>query len=189
MQRSAKLWALPSSISISDISKIYYETNPKSSSLSVYTTRCLHSNQVRCSMVCDILYSRGRQLAARGPHVASHSVFSGPWKHSGKIIKSEISSELFTVNVSVQANWSTISQPEVVKFVYVAQRFHCNNMFNLSCLSYNLKPHNLVIAMNLLRGAACLLRIPQFTTCNLQHLSYQFTYHNKLQNIIGNGCI
>jgi len=136
-----------------------------------------------------IVYARGGQLAARGPHVARHSVFSGPWKHSGKIIKSEISSELFTVNVSVQANWSTISQPEVVKFVYVAQRFHCNNMFNLSCLSYNLKPHNLVIAMNLLRGAACLLRIPQFTTCNLQHLSYQFTYHNKLQNIIGNGCI
>ena len=74
MQRSAKLWALPSSISISDISKIYYETNPKSSSLSVYTTRCLHSNQVRCSMVCDILYSRGRQLAARGPHVARGSI-------------------------------------------------------------------------------------------------------------------
>jgi len=25
----------------------------------------------------------GRQLAARGPHAAYHSVFSGRWKHSG----------------------------------------------------------------------------------------------------------
>jgi len=31
---------------------------------------------------------RGGQLAARGSHVASQSVFSGPWKHSGKIFKS-----------------------------------------------------------------------------------------------------
>jgi len=38
------------------------------------------------------LQNRGGQLAARGPHVARHSVFSGPRKHSGKIIKSEISS-------------------------------------------------------------------------------------------------
>jgi len=30
------------------------------------------------------------QLQARGPHVARHSVFSGPRKHSGKIFKSEI---------------------------------------------------------------------------------------------------
>jgi len=43
--------------------------------------------------------------------------------------------------------------------------------------------------MNLLLGAACLLRIPQFTTCNLQHLSYPFKYHNTLQNMIGNVCI
>jgi len=35
-----------------------------------------------------IIYNRGGQLAAR------HSDFSGPWKHSGKIIKSEISSNL-----------------------------------------------------------------------------------------------
>jgi len=30
------------------------------------------------------------QLQASGPHVARHSVFSGPRKHSGKIVKSEI---------------------------------------------------------------------------------------------------
>jgi len=41
-----------------------------------------------------IIYNRGGQLATRGPHVARHSDFSGPWKHSGKIIKSEISSNL-----------------------------------------------------------------------------------------------
>ena len=31
-----------------------------------------------------MLKCRGRQIAARGPNVASHSVFSGPQKHSGK---------------------------------------------------------------------------------------------------------
>jgi len=31
---------------------------------------------------------------ARGPHVARRSVFSGPWKHSEKIFKSKISSNL-----------------------------------------------------------------------------------------------
>ena len=30
------------------------------------------------------------QLQARGPHVARHSVSSGPWKHSGKTFRSEI---------------------------------------------------------------------------------------------------
>jgi len=30
------------------------------------------------------LQRRGGQLAPRGPHVARHSVFSGPRKHSGK---------------------------------------------------------------------------------------------------------
>jgi len=39
-----------------------------------------------------MLYTRGGQLAARGPRVAHHSVFSGPWKHSEKITKSVISS-------------------------------------------------------------------------------------------------
>jgi len=41
-----------------------------------------------------ILYGSGGQLAARGPHVAHHSIFSGLRRHSGKIIKSEISSNL-----------------------------------------------------------------------------------------------
>jgi len=46
----------------------------------------------------DLLFQmtclRGGQLAARGPHVARHRVFSGPRKHSGKTIKSEISTNL-----------------------------------------------------------------------------------------------
>jgi len=37
-----------------------------------------------------ILYARGRQIAARGSNVARHSVFSGPWNHSGNMFKSEI---------------------------------------------------------------------------------------------------
>jgi len=41
-----------------------------------------------------IVYSRGGQLAARGPHVARHIVFSGPREHSEKILKSAISSSL-----------------------------------------------------------------------------------------------
>jgi len=51
--------------------------------------------------------------------------------------------EFITVNVSVQANlnrdlilfyYSSISQPEIARFVCGAQRFQCNDMFNLSCL-------------------------------------------------------
>ena len=38
--------------------------------------------------------SGGGQLAARGPHLASHSVVSGPRKYSGKILKCEYSSNL-----------------------------------------------------------------------------------------------
>ena len=41
-----------------------------------------------------VIYSRGGQLAARGPHVARRSVFSGPRKHSEKIFKLKISSNL-----------------------------------------------------------------------------------------------
>jgi len=49
--------------------------------------------------------SRGGQLATRGPHVARHSVFNDPQKHSGKIFKSEISSNCHsTANVSAEAN-------------------------------------------------------------------------------------
>ena len=36
----------------------------------------------------------GGQLAALGPHVASHIIFNGPRKHSEKFFKSEISSNL-----------------------------------------------------------------------------------------------
>jgi len=39
-------------------------------------------------------HDKGGQIAARGPHVARHSVFSGPRKRSGKIFKSEISFNL-----------------------------------------------------------------------------------------------
>jgi len=39
--------------------------------------------------------TRGGQLAARGPHVARHSAFSGLRKHSEKILKSAVSSSLF----------------------------------------------------------------------------------------------
>ena len=39
-----------------------------------------------------IAYVRGGQFAACGPHVARHSVFSGPQKHPGEMIKPEISS-------------------------------------------------------------------------------------------------
>ena len=42
----------------------------------------------------QILYSRGGQLAARGPHVTHRSVFSGPRTHSEKIFKSKIFSNL-----------------------------------------------------------------------------------------------
>jgi len=35
--------------------------------------------------------SKGRQLASNRPHVACHSVFSGPRKHSWNIFKSELS--------------------------------------------------------------------------------------------------
>jgi len=37
----------------------------------------------------SINYGRGGQLAARGPHVARHSIFSGPRKHSGNIFRCE----------------------------------------------------------------------------------------------------
>jgi len=39
-----------------------------------------------------LLYGRGGQVAARGQHVTRYSVFIGPRKDSGRIIKSEISS-------------------------------------------------------------------------------------------------
>ena len=37
-------------------------------------------------------YIQINKFASRGPHVAHHSVYSCPQKHSGKIIKSEVSS-------------------------------------------------------------------------------------------------
>jgi len=42
----------------------------------------------------SIPYARGGQLAARGPHVARHIVFSGLRELSEKILKSEIPSSL-----------------------------------------------------------------------------------------------
>jgi len=42
----------------------------------------------------NIIYSRGRQIAAHRPNVARHSIFSGMRKHSGNIFNSEISSNL-----------------------------------------------------------------------------------------------
>jgi len=41
-----------------------------------------------------IVYSRSGQLAARGPNVARHIVFSISRKHSGKIFKPNIFSSL-----------------------------------------------------------------------------------------------
>jgi len=45
-------------------------------------------------IISTLVYIRGGQLAAHGPHVARHIVFSGPQEHSEKILKSEISSSL-----------------------------------------------------------------------------------------------
>ena len=46
-------------------------------------------------------YARGGQIAARGPTLARHGVFSGPQKHS-EIFKSESSSN-FSVIISAEA--------------------------------------------------------------------------------------
>ena len=46
------------------------------------------------SIICQsvVVCIRGGQLAARGPHMVRHSFFSDLRKHSGKVIKSGISS-------------------------------------------------------------------------------------------------
>ena len=41
-----------------------------------------------------MIYIRRGQLVARGLHVARHSIFSGPRKHSEEILKLKISSSL-----------------------------------------------------------------------------------------------
>jgi len=53
---------------------------------------CLHPSWQEYKYIfrCCIEYISIVQLQARGPHVALHSVFSGPRKHSGNIFKSEI---------------------------------------------------------------------------------------------------
>jgi len=52
------------------------------------------------------IYAGVVQLQARGPHVARHSVFSGPRMHSGKIFKTEIcwkawSTQYQQINLSI----------------------------------------------------------------------------------------
>jgi len=47
-----------------------------------------------------MLYTRGGQLAARGPHVACQSIFSGPQKHlkhSRKLFKPDIFWKMYMV--------------------------------------------------------------------------------------------
>jgi len=46
---------------------------------------------------------RGVQIAAHGPNVARHSVFSGPWKPSRKFSNLKYS-PTYTVNVSAESN-------------------------------------------------------------------------------------
>jgi len=48
---------------------------------------CVHFYE---NMLHHIVLTSGVQLQARGPHLARHSDFSGPRKHSGKIFKAHI---------------------------------------------------------------------------------------------------
>jgi len=50
--------------------------------------------KARLAFLRTVLYTTAGQLAASKPSVAHHIVFSGSWKHSGKIFKSNISSNL-----------------------------------------------------------------------------------------------
>jgi len=47
-------------------------------------------------------YAMGGQIAARGPYVTRHSVFSGPQKHSGKSSNLKVPSILI-VNIRAEA--------------------------------------------------------------------------------------
>jgi len=49
-----------------------------------------HDKRESISGVPMIKRLKSPELQARGPHVARHSVFSGPRKHSVKIFQSEI---------------------------------------------------------------------------------------------------
>jgi len=49
---------------------------------------------IKTRSFAQMSYDRGGQIAARGPNVARHSVFSGPQRHSGNMFKSEITSNL-----------------------------------------------------------------------------------------------
>ena len=46
-------------------------------------------------------YAMGGQIAARGPDVTRHSVFSGPQKHSGKSLNLKVPS-IFIVNIGAE---------------------------------------------------------------------------------------
>ena len=50
-----------------------------------------------------IAYNRGGKIAARGPNVAGHSVFSGPRKPSGKLSNLKYS-PTYTVHVNAESN-------------------------------------------------------------------------------------
>jgi len=75
--------------------------------LSVHTTEDLINVKQQTRSVYFLVYwARGGQIAARGPHVTRHSVFSGPRKHSGKIFKSEISFRLSQQMLVLRLPWT-----------------------------------------------------------------------------------
>jgi len=59
----------------------------------------LHCHYLTRNSFCSTFINQVNvvQLQARGPHMAHHSVFSGPRKHSGKIFKCEICRQAYEV--------------------------------------------------------------------------------------------
>jgi len=83
------------------------------------------------------LTRRGGQLAVQGPHVAFHDIFSGPWKHSGKIFKSESFLESKVTFVSLNTLCWII---RICKITIIMKNFFCAApMFLFYFIYYTIK--------------------------------------------------